>query len=235
MIIKIDLEKVYDRLECIFVRTLLNNIGFYQETIKLIVSCISSTATSIFFNCTKLEEFKPSRGIRQGNPISPYIFILCMEFLGALINKKCVDREWDKVKALKNGPRFSHMFFADDLLLFAKANTQNCNAIEEVLEEFYGLSGQKVSQEKSKNFFSPNVPEDTRDTICNQLQIKATCDLGRYLGFPILRKGRNIRAFQFVFERIQSKLEGWKSKLLSPASRLVLINSTATPIPGYFM
>ena len=49
MIIKIDLEKVYDRLECIFVRTLLNNIGFYQETIKLIVSCISSTSTSIFF------------------------------------------------------------------------------------------------------------------------------------------------------------------------------------------
>ena len=127
------------------------------------------------------------------------------------------------------------MFFADDLLLFAKANTQNCNAIKEVLEEFCGLSGQKVSQEKSKNFFSPNVPEDTREVICNQLQIKATCDLGRYLGFPILHKGRNSCAFHFVIERVQSKLEGLKSKLLSPAGRLVLIKSAATPIPGYFM
>ena len=148
MIIKIDLEKAYDRLEWSFVRILLNNIGFCQETIKLIMSYISSTSTSILFNGSKMEEFKPSRGIRQGDPISPYIFILCMEFLGALINMKCTDRQWDKVKALKNGPGFSHMFFADDLLLFAKANTQNCNAIEEVLEEFYGLSGQKVSQEK---------------------------------------------------------------------------------------
>ena len=87
MIIKIDLKKVYDRLECIFVRTLLNNIGFYQETIKLIVSCISSTSTSIFFNCTKLEEFKPSRGIRQGNPISPHIFFFVWNFLELLLTR----------------------------------------------------------------------------------------------------------------------------------------------------
>ena len=92
MIIKIDLEKAYDRLEWSFVRILLNNIRFCQETIKLIMSYISSTSTSILFNGSKMEEFKPSRGIRQGDPISPYIFILCMEFLGALINMKCANR-----------------------------------------------------------------------------------------------------------------------------------------------
>ena len=92
MIIKIDLEKAYDRLEWSFVRILLNNIGFCQETIKLIMSYISSTSTSTLFNGSKMEDFKPSRGIRQGDHISPYRFILCMEFLGALINRKCTDR-----------------------------------------------------------------------------------------------------------------------------------------------
>ena len=92
MIIKIDLEKAYDHLEWSFVRILLNNIRFCQETIKLIMSYISSTSTSTLFNGSKMEDFKPSRGIRQGDHISPYRFILCMEFLGALINRKCTDR-----------------------------------------------------------------------------------------------------------------------------------------------
>ena len=70
------------------------------------------------------------RGLKQGDPISPYIFILCMELLSSLINKKCEDGDWDKVKASRNGPGFSHMYFADDLLLFAKANQGNCEAIQ---------------------------------------------------------------------------------------------------------
>lgn len=69
------------------------------------------------------------RGLKQGDPISPYIFILCMELLSSLINKKCKDENWDKVKASRNGPGFSHMYFADDLLLFAKSNQGNCEAI----------------------------------------------------------------------------------------------------------
>ena len=81
------------------------------------------------------------RGLKQGDPISPYIFILCMELLSSLINKKCEDGDWDKVKASRNGPGFSHMYFADDLLLFAKANQGNCEAISDVLEEFNFLSG----------------------------------------------------------------------------------------------
>ena len=73
-------------------------------------------------NGSKLDSFQPSRGIRQGDPISPYLFLLCMEFLGAHITSMCEDKRWDMVKASRNGPRFSHVFFADDLMLFAKAD-----------------------------------------------------------------------------------------------------------------
>lgn len=83
MVIKIDLEKTYDHLEWSFVKMVLEHFGFPQEMINLIMSCISTTTTALLFNGSKLEAFQPSRGIRQGDPISPYLFLLCMEFLGA--------------------------------------------------------------------------------------------------------------------------------------------------------
>ena len=145
MVVKIDLEKAYDHLEWSFIRMVLTHFGFLENIIKLILSCVSTTSTSLLFNGSKLQPFCPSRGIRQGDPISPYLFLLCMEFLGAQITKMCEDNKWDMVKASRSGPSFSHVFFADDIMIFAKANTKNCNAIMEVLNNFCNLAGQKVN------------------------------------------------------------------------------------------
>ena len=117
----------------------LNHFGFLSNIINLIMSCISNTSTAILFNGNKLDSFQPSRGIRQGDSISPYIFLLCIEFLGAQINSMCENNRWDKIKASKNGPSFSHVFFADDFMLFTKANAKNCEAIVEVLDTFCSL------------------------------------------------------------------------------------------------
>ena len=91
MSIKVDLEKAYDRLEWSFTHQVLIAFQFPQNLIKLIMSCITTSKVSILFNGGALEAFAPSRGIRQGDPISPYLFILCMEYLGHLIEKKCVE------------------------------------------------------------------------------------------------------------------------------------------------
>lgn len=100
-----------------------------------------------------MESFQPTRGIRRGDPLSPYLFILCMEVLGALIVEKCEEKLWDQVSASRGGVAFSHLFFADDLVLFAKANVKNCMAVKDVLDTFCMLSGQKVCAEKSRVFF----------------------------------------------------------------------------------
>ena len=117
MVVKIDLEKAYDCLEWSFIKMVLEHFGLLQNIINLIMSCISTTTTTLLFNGSKLEAFQPSRGIRQGDPISPYLFLLCMEFLGSQITSMCEARRWDKIKASRNGPSFSHVFFADDLML----------------------------------------------------------------------------------------------------------------------
>ena len=184
---------------------------------------------------TNIGEIFPSRGLRQGDPISPYIFILCMEFLNTLINLKCEEGRWKKVKASRSGPGFWHTFFADDLLLFARTDESNIAAIVDVLDEFCQLTGLKISKAKSKILFSPNVAAEKRREIVNQIGIGETHNLGKYLGFPIIHKGRRWNEFHFVVERVQTKLAGWKSKCLSLAGRLVLIKAAVSSIPEYNM
>ena len=235
MVIKIDLEKAYDRLEWSFVKIVLDHFGFPQEIINLIMSCISTSTIALLFNGSKLEAFQPSRGIRQGDPISPYLFLLCMEFLGAQITSMCKGKRWDRMKASRNGPSFSHVFFADDLKLFTKANHKNCEAVIEVLDNFCNLAGQKVNLGKSKILFSPNVPRRRKRFICRKLGMTSTNNLGRYLGFPLLTQGRAGDAYYFIVERVQNKLAGWRTTLLSRAGKLVLVRSVAAPIAEYFM
>ena len=100
---------------------------------------------------------------------------------------------------------------------------------------FCDMPGKKVNKNKSKIFFSPNVSVQVKLDICQQLGIQATNNLGRYLGFPILHKGRNGNAYNFVIERVQDKLVGWKARVLSLAGKRVLINSASTPIVEYYM
>ena len=167
---------------------------------------------------------------------SPITFSsFCIEFLGAQIDSMCENNRLDKIKASKNCPSFSHVFFADDLMLFVKANAKNCEAIIEVLDTFCKLAGQKVNLAKSRVLFSPNVPRRCKRSICKKQGINATQNLGHYLGFPLIYKGRSGDAFNFVIDKVQKKLNGWKAKFLSKARKMVLTKSVAIPIAKYYM
>ena len=235
MAIKIDLEKAYDRLEWHFIRDILHLYKIPYQLVKLIMSCVSSSSISVLFNGGKLDPFLPSRGIRQGDPMSPYLFILCMEMLGFLISGKCEAKLWDPVKASRNGLAFSHLFFADDLVLFAKADLKNCCHIREAFDSFYELSRQKVSFHKSKVYFSPNVSQDSRAEFCEVLGFSSTPNLGKYLGFPLKHPRSTSQDFNFIIERVQAKLQGWKANMLSMAGRVTLSQSVISAIPSYVM
>lgn len=101
--IKIDLEQAYDRLEWSFIRDTLGLFKLANHLISLIMSCVSTSSISILYNGGALESFLPSRGIRQGDPLSPYFFILCMKVLGALITKKWDAKLWDPIKPQGEG------------------------------------------------------------------------------------------------------------------------------------
>ena len=135
----------------------------------------------------------------------------------------------------RSRPAFSHFFFADDLVLFAKATPENCSTIKRVLQEFCSKSGQVVSEAKSRIYFSPNVDLDQRDSLVDILGFQTTLNLGKYLGFPLKHSRSRSHDFDFVLDRVKQKLAGWKANLLSMARRRVLIQASSSTILAYVM
>lgn len=116
---------------------------------------------------------------------------------------------WQPVKASQSGPAFSHLFFADDLVLFAKVDHINCSAIRDVLDDFCSVSSQSIS-EASRVFFSPNVDRDTRESLCDILGFASTLELGKYLGIPIKHGSTSSQDYNFILDGMKQKLAGWK-------------------------
>ena len=125
MTLKIDLEKAYDKLEWSFIRDMLIRVNLPTDLIDTVMNCVMTVSTSIVFNGEALDPIFPSRGLRQGGPLSPYLFILCIDFLGQLIEEKCSAKLWNPIKVSQRGPSVSHLMFADDLVLFTKADNIN--------------------------------------------------------------------------------------------------------------
>lgn len=136
MAIKIDLEKAYDRISWPFLTKVLQAAGFSTDMVELIMYVVSSAKMQVLWNSTFLEEFQPSRGLRQGDPLAPFLFVLCMEHLTQLIQKSVNAGEWTGIRASRSGPPVSHLLFADDLFLFGKATEKQARAMAGVLEVF---------------------------------------------------------------------------------------------------
>ncbi|KAK4604733.1 hypothetical protein RGQ29_012985 [Quercus rubra] len=158
-----------------------------------------------------------------------------MEYLACLNHTKIAQENWKGVKTAREGPIFSQLFFANDLILFAKATKRNFHTIKKVLNEFCSISGQKVNLEKFRIYFSPHTKPENITHIEHVLGIKHSKEFGKYLGIPILMDGRNKRAYDFIIDKICTRLSSWKARSLSLAGRLTLINSVTSAIPTHLM
>ena len=235
MLLKLDLEKAYDRVRWDFLEDTLRAAGLSEDWVGRIMECVSGPSMSILWNGEKSESFKPSRGLRQEDPLSPYLFVLCMERLCHLIDRAVEDKKWKPTSLSRGGPKLSHICFADDLILFAEASVKQVRVIRKVLETFCRASGQKVSLPKSKIFFSSNVNRERGERISQASGIASTRDLGKYLGMPILQKRINKDTFGDVLEKVASRLAGWKKQTLSLAGKVTLTKAVLSSIPVHSM
>ncbi|XP_054795206.1 uncharacterized protein LOC129300662 [Prosopis cineraria] len=130
MALKIDLEKAYDRVKWSFVLRCLEEMNLLASFIDLISNCLSPAKMQVLWNGKKGEKFSPSQGLRQGDPISPYLFVLVMEKLGHMIQGEVDNENWIPFKLQRNGVGISHLFFADDFLLFVEASMDQAGIIK---------------------------------------------------------------------------------------------------------
>ena len=165
--------------------------------------------------------------------MSPYLFILCMERLGHAINKLVSEGLWKPITLSKHGPLLSHLFFVDDLLLFAEATEEQIKIILDRLDSFCTIASQKVSLNKSSIAFSTDVDAEVAVRIADISKIPVVPKLDKYLGIPSIMGRVNSSLFQHIIDRIEGRLEGWKAKNLTFAGRTVLSKAVLTSTPVY--
>ena len=131
--IKLDMSKTYDRVEWGFIKQVMEKMGFHKKWINLIMHCITTVSYSVLINGVAYGSIIPTKGLRQGDPISPYIFLLCVDGFSSLIIDAARNQRISGVSICKGSPKITHLFFADDSLLFCKANIQECQKLIDIL------------------------------------------------------------------------------------------------------
>ena len=167
--------------------------------------------------------------------MSPYLFLLCSEGLNRMIQKAAREDTIRGFSLCKNGPKVTHLFFADDSLLFCRARREDLQAIQNILTSFEHASGQKINREKTTLFFSKAVPDEMKREIIEFLGVAEIKEYEKYLGLPAV-VGKNKKAsLNYIKERVWAKLQGWKERLLSQAGREVLLKAVVQAIPTFAM
>ncbi|KAL0006983.1 hypothetical protein SO802_008485 [Lithocarpus litseifolius] len=214
---------------------LLHSSPWVQCQKRWIMACVSSVSFEVVVNGGKSECFKPSRGLRQGDPLSPYLFILGQEVLSRLIEHELKLRNVTGIKTSISGPTISHVMYADDVILFSKASKKDAESLVRTVEKYCRWSGQAINKSNSGVFFSKHTQSQTRRSIKGILQVKNLKKEAVYLRAPMFLSRAPSKDFAYLEDKIEAKLSGWRSKCLSWVGRRTLINSVALSIPIYTM
>jgi ribonuclease HI len=180
-------------------------------------------------------EIENSGSGRQGDPLSPYLFLLCAEGLTGLLAQSEEQEELNGVRICRDAPAISNLLFADDSLILMQADEANAGCLKRILDDYCRASGQLVSTSKSSIFFSPNTPVDEREAICTNLDIMTEALTDKYLGLPAMVGADRSDSFQFLVDRVCQRINGWKEKILSSGGKEVLLKAIAQAIPSYAM
>ncbi|XP_056848921.1 uncharacterized protein LOC130499048 [Raphanus sativus] len=235
MAVKTDMSKAYDRIEWIFLREVLQRMGFHETWTEWVMECVSSVSYSFLINGGPQGKVVPSRGLRQGDPLSPYLFILCTEVLSGLCNKAQENGTLPGVKVGRHCPPINHLLFADDTMFFGKSNAASCATLTTILLKYEKASGQCINRAKSSITFSSKTNQECKIRVKRELNISNEGGIGKYLGLPehFGRKKRDI--FSSIVDRIKQRSQSWTTRYLSGAGKMVLLKAVLAAMPTYTM
>ncbi|XP_074304900.1 uncharacterized protein LOC141639750 [Silene latifolia] len=232
LLMKIDLQKAYDSIEWSFVREMLEALMFPEKFIRLIMECVTTPSFSLALNGDLFGFFKGKRGIRQGDPLSPLLFTICMEYLSRIL-QVVQDYEGFKYHPLCKPMKLSHLCFADDLLLFCKGDINSVTILLRAFETFSHASGLKMNRSKSC-IYGNGIAKDTFSEIICLAGIPAGRLPFRYLRVPIIAKKISSLECSKLVERVVDRIRAIGARKLSYAGRLTLIKSVLSNLHCYW-
>ena len=184
---------------------------FPESWIKLIIQCVSTVSYQVLINGSPGQIIIPSQGLRQGDPLSPYLYILCANVLSCMINQAEFFGWWKGIKISRQPDGITHLMYADDTLLFCKATEEQCKIMKALLNRYNTISGQHINFQKSVLVCSPSVSHSMKKTLASMLGVKFHSTLWKYLGTYIDENRRDERLHADLLHKIDNRLAGWKS------------------------
>jgi hypothetical protein len=214
---------------------MMRKLGFREDWIVRVMKCVTSVNYRIKVNNSLSDTIIPQRGLRQGDPLSPYLFLICGEAFSCLLNKAEEDGRLQGVSVCASTPSFNHLLFVDDSLILLKVNEENSAHLQNILSLYEDCSGQTVNFSKSTVMFSPNTPRRERKKVMDMLHIETEARNEKYLGLPVYVARSKKGAFAYLKGRMWGKIQGWDEKMMSRAAKDVLIKACAQAIPTFAM
>ncbi|KAJ6731270.1 REVERSE TRANSCRIPTASE ZINC-BINDING DOMAIN-CONTAINING PROTEIN-RELATED-RELATED [Salix viminalis] len=234
VILKLDMMKAYDRIDWAFIIKIMRKFGFCSKMTDMIENCISNCWFSVLLNGETTGYFHGSRGLRQGDPISPTLFIIAAEYLSrGLYN---MFQRYPSLHYLARCPVLvPHLAFADDIIIFSNGTKSSLKRITNFLAKYEQCSGQKVNSSKSGFILSAKASLSRANVVGGALGFPRIRLPTKYLGMPLYKGPKKIFLWDDLISKIAARMEGWEAKVLSSGGRITILKSILTSMPLYLL
>ncbi|GAU27776.1 hypothetical protein TSUD_215870 [Trifolium subterraneum] len=229
---KVDFERAYDTVNWGFLERMMVKMGFTEGWLRWMRACIFEISMSILINGSPTEDFKVGRGLRQGDPLSPFLFLIVVEGLAGMM-RRAVEIGRFKGFHVNDNLQFQMLQFADDTILMGNSTWENLWSIKVLLRGFELVSGMRINFVKS-NLYGVNVDANFLEAGSSFLSCRSDVIPFKFLGIPVGANPRRRETWKPVVEAMTNRLSTWSSRQLSFGGRITLINTVLASMPLYF-
>lgn len=230
--LKVDLRKDFDSVRWDFVLAALRALDILERFINWIDECIGTPSFTISVNGSTGGHFTSSRGLRQGDPLSSYLFVLSMEVFSSLLQSR-FDTGYIHYHPRTSELKVSHLMFADDVMIFFDGGSSSLHGVSETLDDFASWSGLRINPKKSQLFCAG----------VNQIEANAMACYGftlgslpiRYLGLPLMSRKLKISEYEPLLDALVRRFRSWAVKSLSFAGRKQLLASVIAGMINFWI
>ncbi|MFS7926579.1 putative RNA-directed DNA polymerase [Helianthus anomalus] len=234
MFFKVDIHKAYDSVNWGFLDSVMAQMNFPSRWRAWVMATLHSAKASVLVNGSPTGEFECTRGLRQGDPLSPFLFVIVMEALTGIMAKAVSVGLFEGINIPYDGPAISHLIYADDVMFLGGWNQSNINNLRRLLRCFYLASGLKVNIRKC-SIYGIGVSDQEVQNMANFLSCKQGSFPFKHLVLMVGANMNLVRNWKSVVEVFRNRLSLWKAKTLSYGGRITLIKSVLNSLPTYYL